>query len=139
MAKETKQKNPNISTEAFKLNKEIPVEKDIREFLDRSNNKSGLIKDALSMYMYMVNVQGYVSPFLQNNTGNWDAIFNNINNNNVSVDNLIGRPAEQVKEEVIKSAVIPKNDVIKGHEPIVIDYNDDEDEYEENEENDIDD
>ena len=138
MTKETKVKNPNISTEAFKLNKEIPLEKEIREFLDRSNNKSGLIKDALSMYMHVVNVQGYASPYLQNNVGDWGAIFSNLNNN-VNVDNLIGRPAEQVKQEVINNAVAPApviNNPTQAHEPITLDVLD-EDENEENEENEV--
>lgn len=138
MTKETKVKNPNISTEAFKLNKEIPLEKEIREFLDRSNNKSGLIKDALSMYMHVVNVQGYASPYLQNQVGDWGAIFNNLNNN-VNVDNLIGRPAEQVKQEVINNAVAPApviNNPTQAHEPITLDVLD-EDENEENEENEV--
>lgn len=138
MTKETKVKNPNISTEAFKLNKEIPLEKEIREFLDRSNNKSGLIKDALSMYMHVVNVQGYASPYLQNQVGDWGAIFNNLNNN-VNVDNLIGRPAEQVKQEVINNAVAPApviNNPTQVHETITLDVLD-EDENEENEENEV--
>lgn len=141
MSKETKQKNPNITTEAFKLNKEIPLEKEIREFLDRSNNKSGLIKDALSMYMHVVNVQGYASPYLQNNVGDWGAIFSNLNNN-VNVDNLIGRPAEQVKQEVINNAVAPTqtfSNQIQGHEHIALNMNEDDYDYDyedEDEEND---
>lgn len=138
MSKETKQKNPNITTEAFKLNKEIPLEKEIREFLDRSNNKSGLIKDALSMYMHVVNVQGYASPYLQNQVGDWGAIFNNLNNN-VNVDNLIGRPAQQVKQEVINNAIASApvfNNPTQEHEPITLDVLDEDDE--ENEENEVD-
>lgn len=138
MSKENKVKNPNISTEAFKLNKEIPLEKEIREFLDRSNNKSGLIKDALSMYMHVVNVQGYASPYIQNNVGDWGAIFSSLNNN-VNVDNLIGRPAEQVKQEVINNAIASApvfNNPTQGHETITLEVLD-EDDDEGNENNEV--
>lgn len=134
----TKVKNENISTEAFKLNKEIPLEAEIRAFLDRSNNKSGLIKDALSMYMHMVNVKGYASPYIQNNVGDWDAIFSNLN-----VSAMIGKTPQEVKKEVIAETVEHSrymqtsgylNNVDNSREEITMDIFDDE----ENEDNDFD-
>lgn len=138
MAKE----NKNLSTETFKLNTEIPVEKEIRELLDRSTNKSGLIKDALSMYNYVIQNKGYVSPYLQNNVGNWDILFNNLDAN---VNNLIGRQAEQVKQEVIQTMSQEVNnpvntnssdDSFAGREEISLEIFDEDDE--ENEDNEVD-
>lgn len=119
-------KNPNITTEAFKLNKDIPLESEIRDFLDNSSNKSGLIKDALSMYMHMVKVKGYPSPYIQNNVGDWDTIFDNLN-----ISSMIGRPMNEVKEEVISN-----NHQVQSREELVIDEDIFDDE--EDEDNDID-
>lgn len=132
MAKETKVKNPNIVTEAFKLNKEIEVEKAICELLERSSNKSGLIKDALGMYACLVNELGYASPYIQNNVSDWASILANLN-----VSRMIGKPAQQVKQEVINSAVAPApvtNNLENHRHEITMDIFDEE----ENEDNDID-
>lgn len=132
MAKETKPKNRNIVTEAFKLNKEIEVEKAICELLERSNNKSGLIKDALAMYACLVNELGYASPYIQNNVSDWTAILANLN-----VSGMIGRPAQEVKQEVVNKTIAPAPVVnpTKGHEEITMEIFDEE---EENDDNDID-
>lgn len=114
-------KNPNITTEAFKLNKDIPLDSEIRDFLDNSSNKSGLIKDALSMYMHMVKVKGYPSPYIKNNVGDWDTIFDNLN-----ISTMIGRPAEEVKKEVINN-----NYQVQNNEELVMDdsiFDDEDDE-----------
>lgn len=130
MSKETKVKNQNIMTEAFKLNKEIEVERAICELLERSNNKSGLIKDALGMYACLVNELGYKSPYIQNNVSDWTTILANLN-----VSGLIGRPAEQVKQEVIQKAVAPApvfNNPTQGHETITLEVLDEDDENDDN-------
>ena len=90
-----------ILTEAYKINLEIPKEKELyEELLRRSNNKSGLVKDALTMYLALIKKGAYVSPFLNNNTSDWDTILKNL-----SLDSSLGRPAQVVKEEVIEQKI----------------------------------
>ena len=98
--KETK-KNINIITEAYKINLEIDREREIyEELLKKSNNKSGLVKDALVMYLTLIKSGAYTSPFLNTNTSDWDMILRNL-----SLDRNLGRPAQEVKEEVIAQQV----------------------------------
>ena len=88
-----------LVTEAFKLNKEIEKERVIcEELLEKSNNKSGLIKDALLMYYVMVKNHGYVSPYLQTNETDWDRIIAGT----VGFANTMGRPTQEVKREYIE-------------------------------------
>ena len=98
--KETK-KNTNIITEAYKINLEVDREREIyEELLKKSNNKSGLVKDALVMYLTLIKSGAYTSPFLNTNTSDWDMILRNL-----SLDRNLGRPAQEVKEEVIAQQV----------------------------------
>ena len=98
--KETK-KNINIITEAYKINLEVDREREIyEELLKKSNNKSGLVKDALVMYLTLIKSGAYTSPFLNTNTSDWDMILRNL-----SLDRNLGRPAQEVKEEVIAQQV----------------------------------
>lgn len=98
--KKTKEVNPNLRTEAYKLNLDIESERIIyEELLQKSNNKSGLVKDALNMYLVMVKKHGYPSPFLSSNTVDWSSILNNSG----MVEDL-GLTTKQVKQQVIQQA-----------------------------------
>lgn len=127
-----------ILTEAYKINLEIPKEKEIyEELLKRSNNKSGLVKDALTMYLALIKKGAYVSPFLNNNTSDWDAILKNL-----SLDSSLGRPAQVVKEEVIEQKIeqqeqqkISYNQIDNTKETLSL--KDDEDDFIEDDEDDL--
>ena len=76
--KETKNTKSNLVTETFRLNKKIQSDIEIIEFLKRSNNKTGLVKDALRMYKTLVDKKAYSSPFLEDTETDWNMIFANI-------------------------------------------------------------
>lgn len=90
-----------ILTEAYKINLDVKNEKELYdELLSKSNNKSGLVKDALTMYLALIKKGAYVSPFLNKETSDWDTILKNL-----SLDSNLGRPAQVVKEEVIEKQI----------------------------------
>lgn len=78
MENKKKVKNPNLTSETFRLNKEVTVDAEIIEFLERSNNKTGLIKDAIMMYKALVDSGAYNSPFLSDTKTDWSAIFSKL-------------------------------------------------------------
>lgn len=133
--KETK-KNTNIITEAYKINLEIDREREIyEELLKKSNNKSGLVKDALVMYLTLIKSGAYTSPFINSNTSDWDMILRNL-----SLDRNLGRPAQTVKEEVIQEKIQEQQSV---QQPIqqqsrISDMSIFDEDEEENEDNDFD-
>lgn len=93
--------NPNIKTEAYKINLDVENERVLYErLLKKSNNRSGLVKDALTMYLALIERGAYVSPFMKNNDSDWNTILNNL-----SLDNNLGRPAQVVKEEIIEQKI----------------------------------
>lgn len=134
-----KEEKGTSTSETFRLN--TKTDKQIIEFLKKSNNKTGLIKDAISMYKSLVESGRYRSPFLLETETNWDAIFATVEPNL-----LLGRQPSQVKESVkeelreykeIEREV--KNKVVEPvEEECEEDYEEDcKDMYEEEDANDI--
>ena len=73
-----KKKNENLTSETFRLNLEVSGDAVIKSFLERSHNKTGLIKDAIMMYKELVDSGAYNSPFLNDTKTNWGAIFSRL-------------------------------------------------------------
>lgn len=67
-----------VESETFRLNSNIQGDREIIHFLEQSNNKSALIKDALSMYAYLVKSGLYSSPYIQKTSKDWEAILMNL-------------------------------------------------------------
>lgn len=88
-------KNPDVTSETFRLNRNNEGDLQIIELLEKSNNKSGLIKDALGMYKVMIEQFGYNSPFIVNTSTDWTRVLTQLD-----PSNMIGRPGQVVKEEV---------------------------------------
>lgn len=131
-----KKKNENLTSETFRLNKSVAIDAEIIEFLERSHNKTGLIKDAIMMYKELVDSGAYNSPFLNATRTNWGAIFSKLD-----PAIMLGATPETVKNRV-------KEDIREMEKPMPIqqareelydndeDYYDDEDDVFGNDDND---
>lgn len=95
MSKVVADKKKNITSETFRLNKNVEVDSEIIDFLAKSNNKSGLIKDAIMMYKALVESGAYQSPYLVSTAVDWTRILTNID-----PSKIIGRSPETEKEKV---------------------------------------
>ena len=93
--KEKKAKNPNQTSETFRLNKESKLDAEIIEFLERSHNKTGLFKDAIMMYKALVDKGAYKSPFLSDTKTDWSSIFSKLD-----PAMMLGATPDEVKNNV---------------------------------------
>lgn len=107
-------KEKKIIAETFRLNADANKDKEIIEFLATSNNKSGLIKDALNMYKAMIDRGMYVSPYIKKDATDWDKIFSNLDPSKM----ITGRRPEDVKESV-KQEIKEYNECQKQYKPEV--------------------
>lgn len=107
-------KEKKIIAETFRLNADANKDKEIIEFLATSNNKSGLIKDALNMYKAMIDRGMYVSPYIKKDATDWDKIFSNLDPSKM----ITGRRPEDVKESV-KQEIKEYDECQKQYKPEV--------------------
>lgn len=123
MENKKKVKNPNLTSETFRLNRTVEVDAEIIEFLERSHNKTGLIKDAIMMYKGLVDSGRYNSPFLNDTKTDWSAIFSNLDpatmlgatpdtvKNNVKEElRSYQAPVQQSREELSDSEIYEDDD-----------------------------
>ena len=123
-----KKKNENLTSETFRLNKGVAIDAEIIEFLERSHNKTGLIKDAIMMYKELVDSGAYNSPYLNASRTNWGAIFSKLD-----PAIILGATPENVKNRVkedIKNMEAPAQ---VYQTPVKEELHDDEDYYDEDE------
>lgn len=112
-------KEKKIIAETFRLNADANKDKEIIEFLATSNNKSGLIKDALNMYKAMIDRGMYVSPYIKRNETDWDKIFSNLDPSKMITGRRPEEVKESVKQEVREYEEHQKQYNVEDNEPVV--------------------
>lgn len=112
-------KEKKIIAETFRLNADANKDKEIIEFLATSNNKSGLIKDALNMYKAMIDRGMYVSPFIKKDATDWDKIFSNLDPSKMITGRRPEEVKESVKQEVREYEEHQKQYNVEDNEPVV--------------------
>lgn len=120
-------KETKTTSETFRLNRGVEVDAEIIDFLAKSNNKSGLIKDALMMYKALVETGAYNSPFLVNTATDWTRVLANLD-----PSKLLGQTQETVKENIKKElrsqqVVAPAPVVEETDEEVYEEIDEDED------------
>ena len=127
-----KRENDNLKVETFRLNRGNNGDRELIDFLEKSNNKTGLVKDALKMYKTLVESGAYHSPYLEGSETNWDIIFATLDPSKI----IVGRRPEVVKEEVKQEL---RGRVHQQYqEPIEESDDENYDDFDGNEDNDID-
>ena len=116
----SKKKNPDLTSETFRLNRKCDSE--IINFLEKSNNKTGLIKDAIMMYKSLVESGAYNSPFLSDTKTDWSAIFSKLD-----PAMMLGATPETVKNNVKEELRSYQEPV--ATQPVVENISDDDYDY----------
>lgn len=134
MSTKKKEDVTNLKVETFRLNRDNDSDKELIEFLEKSNNKTGLVKDALKMYKTLVESGAYHSPFIKGSETNWDVIFATLDPSRI----ITGRRPEVVKEEIKQELRERAQQQYQAPAEEPVEESIDYENYEGNEDNDID-